>query len=159
MSASLSQRSGVAANVNAPPTLKDYLAEVATACNERDVLASMVLFGSSATGGYQTPTSDVDLLLVLADRATGADRQRILASRLDAWSNDRNADEVQRILGAADARFSLLEDVLALLSRLARDGARADDELSRLLQLVREEAAHRIDAEEVVAALLHGQPA
>jgi mRNA-degrading endonuclease toxin of MazEF toxin-antitoxin module len=42
-----------------------------------------------------------------------ADRQRILASRLDAWSNDRNADEVQRILGAADARFSLLEDVLA----------------------------------------------
>jgi hypothetical protein len=46
-----------------------------------------------------------------------------------------------------------------MLSRLARDGARADDELSRLLQLVREEAAHRIDAEEVVAALLHGQPA
>jgi predicted nucleotidyltransferase len=77
MSKRMTEGPGVAANLQAPPAVKNYVAEVVTACNERGVLASVVVFGSSATGGYQERTSDVDLLLVLGDRATHADRQRV----------------------------------------------------------------------------------
>jgi hypothetical protein len=81
-----------------------------------------------------------------------------IATELRAHSDERNAAGAQQIADAARARFALLEDVLALLGRLARDGARSDEEVARLLQLVRDESARRIDAEHAVATLLEPAP-
>lgn len=49
-------------------------------------MASLVLFGSAATGGYSPAVSDVDLLLVLRDEAKAEDRRRVhdTVSKLEA---------------------------------------------------------------------------
>jgi predicted nucleotidyltransferase len=62
---------------NAPPAVGHYIAAVVAACGESGQLVSVVVFGSSATGGYQESVSDVDLLLVLSDGASAGDRERI----------------------------------------------------------------------------------
>jgi predicted nucleotidyltransferase len=60
-----------------------YLAEVSRAYGAPGgPLASLVLFGSAATGGYAAPVSDVDLLLVLRDGADAAAREGFAAGSL-----------------------------------------------------------------------------
>jgi hypothetical protein len=103
--------------------------------------------------------SVIDLLREAGPLAREAAHLREIATELGVREGKRHAVEAQRIDDAANARFALLEDVLALLGRLARDGARSDEEVARLLQLVREESARRIEAEGIVAALLDGAPA
>lgn len=101
----------------------------------------------------------IELLREAGPLAREAAHLRDIATELGVRDGERNAAEAQRIDDAANARFALLEDVLALLGRLARDGARSTEEVARLLQLVRDEAARRIEAEAVVAALLNSAPA
>ena len=63
---------------NAPPAVIAYLSEVADACSGSfDSLLSVVAFGSAITGSYETNTSDVDLLIVLADTADEIERERV----------------------------------------------------------------------------------
>ena len=103
-------------------------------------------------------TAVVELLCEAGPLAREAAHLRAIAQELDA-REARHAEETRQVADAATARFALLEDVLALLSRLARDGARSDEEVVRLLQQVRAEAARRVEAENVVSALLQEAPA
>ncbi|HEX8387130.1 MAG TPA: nucleotidyltransferase domain-containing protein [Rubricoccaceae bacterium] len=60
------------------PDVEAYLAAVVAACGApAGPLASLILFGSAATGGYAAPISDVDLLVVLRDGAGTAERRRV----------------------------------------------------------------------------------
>jgi predicted nucleotidyltransferase len=60
------------------PRLEAYLTDVVLACAAQGgALASLVLFGSAATGGYSPAISDVDLLLVLRDSVNAEDRRRL----------------------------------------------------------------------------------
>jgi hypothetical protein len=99
--------------------------------------------------------SVIELLREAGPLAREAAHLREIATELGVRDGARNEAEAQQIDDAANARFALLEDVLALLGRLAREGARSDAEVARLLQLVREESARRIEAESVVATLLN----
>jgi predicted nucleotidyltransferase len=59
------------------PRAASYIADVARVAGEDGSLASLVLFGSAATGGYARSVSDVDLLIVLHDDTVPAARERI----------------------------------------------------------------------------------
>jgi hypothetical protein len=70
------------------PSVEAYLADVVGACAPPNgPLVSLVLFGSVATGGYSTPVSDVDLLLVVGNAADDAERRRLAeaVAELEAW--------------------------------------------------------------------------
>jgi len=57
--------------------VEPYLSSVVGACAGPDSgIISAILFGSAATGSYAPEISDVDLLIVLVDRATKQDRCR-----------------------------------------------------------------------------------
>lgn len=61
------------------PVVREYLRAVAgELANSR--LASLVVFGSAARGGFSDAVSDVDLIVVLADGASAADRARVQAA-------------------------------------------------------------------------------
>jgi predicted nucleotidyltransferase len=69
------------------PRIEAYVADLAAACGgAAGPLASIVVFGSAATGGHAPGVSDVDLLVVLADGVDAPARDRIagLASALEA---------------------------------------------------------------------------
>jgi hypothetical protein len=102
--------------------------------------------------------SVIDLLCEAGPLALEAAHLRAIATEVGVRADTRHAAEAQQIDDAANARFALLEDVLALLGRIARDGARSDEEVVRLLQLVREEATRRVEAENIVSALLQTPP-
>jgi len=58
--------------------VETYLSSVLAACAGPDSgIVSAILFGSAATGSYAPEISDVDLLIVLVDRATQQDRCRV----------------------------------------------------------------------------------
>jgi predicted nucleotidyltransferase len=60
------------------PVVDQYVSSVISACSNPDRgVVSVVLFGSAATGSYTSGFSDVDLLIVVADSATGKDKQRL----------------------------------------------------------------------------------
>lgn len=59
------------------PRLEAYLTDVRACAAQGGGLASLVLFGSAATGGYSSAISDVDLLLVLRDDVNAEDRRRV----------------------------------------------------------------------------------
>jgi predicted nucleotidyltransferase len=59
------------------PHVEGYLTDVVRTCAEGGPVASVVLFGSVATGSYSATISDVDLLLVLGDGAGAEDRRRV----------------------------------------------------------------------------------
>jgi predicted nucleotidyltransferase len=66
---------------SATPPVRAYLVEVVEACEAADSLVcSVVLFGSVATGGNFSPVSDVDLLFVVRDGASEAERNRLCAA-------------------------------------------------------------------------------
>jgi predicted nucleotidyltransferase len=59
----------------------DYINDIVGVLDGREhVLASVILFGSSATGGYVHGVSDVDLLIVLRDPAGPEARRRVIAT-------------------------------------------------------------------------------
>lgn len=61
-----------------------YVAELAEACGGLNgPLVSIVVFGSAATGGYEPGSSDVDLLLVLADGSDSVEWVRVGAVARD----------------------------------------------------------------------------
>lgn len=61
-----------------PDRVQTYLTAIAETCaSGKRALASVILFGSAATGGFSGTISDVDLILVLADEAGAEDRQRM----------------------------------------------------------------------------------
>ena len=69
------------------PPIGVYLTDVVRVCLTRGCpLASLVLFGSAATGGYSAGVSDVDLLIVLPDGVSTEDRhsERDAVSELEA---------------------------------------------------------------------------
>ena len=60
------------------PMVEAYIASVIRTCSDRDSnIVSVVLFGSSAVGGYSAGISDVDLLIVLRDGATREQRRGV----------------------------------------------------------------------------------
>jgi predicted nucleotidyltransferase len=69
------------------PVVDQYVSSVISVCSRPDRgVVSVVLFGSAATGSYTPAISDVDLLIVVADNATGKDKQglRDTISQLEA---------------------------------------------------------------------------
>jgi hypothetical protein len=61
------------------------------------------------------------------------------------------AAEFNRLSDAVSARTELLEHVIALLGRIAREGADSHGEVGELVQRVRAEAGYRAEAEKIVA--------
>jgi hypothetical protein len=58
-----------------------YLADVVRTCVAAEALVdSVILFGSAATGSYSSAISDVDLLLVVRDGASGEEQKRLSAA-------------------------------------------------------------------------------
>jgi predicted nucleotidyltransferase len=58
--------------------IEPYISSIVQACSDPDSgIVSAVLFGSASTGSYSSSVSDVDLLIVLKDRATAQDRCRV----------------------------------------------------------------------------------
>lgn len=69
------QSQGLAAT---PPAVVAYLRDVTAVCGgSSGSVLSLVAFGSAATGGYEVDTSDIDLLVVLADGVDNAERDRV----------------------------------------------------------------------------------
>jgi hypothetical protein len=59
----------------------DYVSSVVSVCDAHDVrLSSVIVFGSSVTGGYISTISDVDMFLVLTDGADPDAAERIRPS-------------------------------------------------------------------------------
>jgi predicted nucleotidyltransferase len=76
-----------------PPGVQAYIEAIVQTCADRSrALASVVVFGSAATGGFLGTVSDVDLLLVLPDGATSEDRHRVSddVARLESARGFRN---------------------------------------------------------------------
>lgn len=72
-----------------PPAVELYIASITRAFAAPDSgIVSVVLFGSASTGSYSSSVSDVDLLILLEDRATAQDRCRVrdMISRLEERS-------------------------------------------------------------------------
>ena len=68
------------------PRVRGYIDAIAASCNREDgVLRCILVFGSAAKGGFTGQVSDVDLILVLPDGASGKERTRLRAvvSRLE----------------------------------------------------------------------------
>ncbi|MFN2623920.1 MAG: nucleotidyltransferase domain-containing protein [Chthoniobacterales bacterium] len=60
------------------PRVRDYLESLVRASMESGLrLASVILFGSGAIGGFSTTASDVDLILVVPDDTSMEDRDRL----------------------------------------------------------------------------------
>ena len=60
------------------PAVEPYISSIIRACAHPDSgIVSAVLFGSASKGSYSSSVSDVDLLIVLQDRATAQDRCRV----------------------------------------------------------------------------------
>jgi hypothetical protein len=69
---------GVAPERRLAPTVSTYLADIVGEVGAPGgPLASLVLFGSAATGGYSASVSDVDLLVVLHDDSDAASHERV----------------------------------------------------------------------------------
>jgi len=65
------------------PQVQTYRAEVVRTCETVEPLVlSIVLFGSDATGSYSAAVSDVDLLFVVRETASGEERSRLCAISL-----------------------------------------------------------------------------
>jgi predicted nucleotidyltransferase len=59
-----------------PPQVQTYLEAIVRSCVESGRgLVSVVLFGSAAIGGFSASASDVDLVLVVPDGASGEDKR------------------------------------------------------------------------------------
>ena len=70
-----------------PARVQAYLeALVRTSGGSGRALVSIVLFGSSATGGFSAKASDVDLILIVSDGTSEEDRRRLreAAERIEA---------------------------------------------------------------------------
>jgi predicted nucleotidyltransferase len=68
------------------PHIENYLTDILRSDSEKEnVIASLVIFGSAAVGGYARQISDVDLLLVIRDGSTEKTRSNIqnLVSELE----------------------------------------------------------------------------
>lgn len=73
-----------------------YITEIASALDGGESrLVSIVMFGSAVTGGYEAGVSDLDLLIVLEDGASAAERERVALeiSDLEARHGFRKARE------------------------------------------------------------------
>jgi predicted nucleotidyltransferase len=61
-----------------PDRVRTYLDALVQTCEQNGpVLVSVVLFGSAAKGGFSGETSDVDLIIVLSDAASRAQRRQL----------------------------------------------------------------------------------
>jgi predicted nucleotidyltransferase len=61
-----------------PGRVQAYLEAIIRMCAEGEsTLVSVILFGSTATGGFSGAVSDVDLILVLTDGASADERRRL----------------------------------------------------------------------------------
>jgi hypothetical protein len=102
--------------------------------------------------------SVLELLTEAGPLALEAAQLEVIANDLKGLSGTVAAAEYQRSSAAVRAHFTLLEHVIALLGRIVRAGAESHAEVSELVQRVRAEAAHRLEAEKMVAALLESAP-
>jgi hypothetical protein len=110
-------------------------------------------FRSASLGG-----SVLELLSEAGPLALEAAQLEIIANDLKHLTEPAAVVEHQRTSAAVQAHFALLEHVVALLGRIAREGADSHAEVGELVQRVRAEAAQRLEAEKLVAALLEGTP-
>ena len=70
--------SGAACDVHLPARVQTYIeALVQTYAKDRASLVSVVLFGSTAKGGFSKDVSDVDLIIVVPDDASRAETRRL----------------------------------------------------------------------------------
>ena len=61
-----------------PPRVRAYLDAIVQTCTrEGRGLASIILFGSAAKGGYAQQVSDVDLIIILPDSASRGEREQV----------------------------------------------------------------------------------
>jgi hypothetical protein len=64
--------------VELPRQVRDYVDAIVEACTSgRPPLVSVIVFGSSVTGGFVPSASDVDMILVMADGALREERRRL----------------------------------------------------------------------------------
>jgi hypothetical protein len=146
-------------------SLADALAQLDDA-RARELLRDIARLGEATftalPAAFRTAAlgaSVIELLGLAGPLAREAAQLRDIATELGVRDGARHAAEAQQIDDAANARYALLEDVLAVLGRLAREGTRSDDDVVRVLRLVRDESARRVEAESVVANLLKTTPA
>jgi hypothetical protein len=102
--------------------------------------------------------SVLELLSEAGPLALEAAQLEIIANDLKQLAGGPAVTEYQRASAAVQDHFALLEHVIALLGRIAREGADSHGEMSELVQRVRAEAAHRLAAEQMVASLLENHP-
>lgn len=69
----------VVSDIQLPVRVQTYLdALVQTCAQDQAALVSVVLFGSAAKGGFSGDVSDVDLIIVVSDDASRAQRRRLI---------------------------------------------------------------------------------
>ena len=86
-----------------PARVQAYLEALVRTCGGSGrALVSIVLFGSSATGGFSAKASDVDLILIVSDGTSEEDRRRLreAAERIEALHGFRENDVPQSSLEA-----------------------------------------------------------
>ncbi len=86
-----------------PAPVQAYLEALVRTCGGSGrALVSIVLFGSSATGGFSAKASDVDLILIVSDGTSEEDRRRLreAAERIEALHGFRENDVPQSSLEA-----------------------------------------------------------
>ena len=86
-----------------PAPVQAYLEALVRTCGGSGrALVSIVLFGSSATGGFSAKASDVDLILIVSDGTSEEDRRRLreAAERIEALHGFRENDGPQSSLEA-----------------------------------------------------------
>ena len=151
-----------------PPNVRAVLAESLAILGEgraRTLLLDIARLGESTYASLPPAFRTASLGESVLELLTEAGPLALEAAQLENIANDLQhltgaapVAEFPRSSAAAQAHFDLLEHVIALLGRIAREGAESHAEVSELVQRVRAEAAQRLEAEKMVASLLEGAP-
>lgn len=82
--------------VELPRQVRDYVDAILQACaSGQPRVVGVIVFGSSVTGGFSPPASDVDMILVVADGASREERRRLreTLARIEALHGLQGAAE------------------------------------------------------------------
>jgi nucleotidyltransferase-like protein len=86
--------SGAASGAQLPAGVRNYIESLLQTCaQDRALFVSVVLFGSAANGGFSGDVSDVDVIIVVSDDASRAERRRLgeVVARLETFHELRAA--------------------------------------------------------------------
>ncbi len=151
-----------------PPTVRALLADALVSLKKgqvRSLLLDIARVGESSFAALSPAfraaplgQSVLELLTEAGPLATETAQLENIAYELAPRVGPAAAAEFERLSEAVTARVQLLEHVIALLGRIAREGADSLEEASALVQRVRAEAAYRVGAETIVAKVLEAAP-